>query len=60
MSNGASGQIFFVMQLFFLLEKSLENKDFASPTWIFKLVIWAPKKLDLYHSDVMGKSLPSK
>ena len=28
---------------FVLLEKNLENKDFASSAQIFKLLVWAPK-----------------
>ena len=29
-----------------LLKKNLENKDFASPTQIFKLLVWAPKSVN--------------
>ena len=33
---------------FVLLKKNLENKDFASPTQIFKLLSWAPKIAKTY------------
>ena len=46
---------------FVLLEQNLENKDFASPNQIFKLLAWAPKIVKtIRHSDVMGNCLSSK
>ena len=33
---------------FVLLEKNLENQDFASPTRTFKLLVWAPKIVKTY------------
>ena len=45
---------------FVLLEKNLENKDFASPTLIFKLLVSGEKIVKTYISDVMGNCLPSK
>ena len=43
-----------------LPEKILKNKDFASPTRIFRLLAWAPKILKTYISDMMSNCLPSK
>ena len=49
MYNDASCGIFFVMLIIlFYLKKNLENKDFASPTQIFKLLVWAPKIVKTY------------
>ena len=42
-----------------LSEKNLKNKDFASLTHSFKLLVWVPKIIKTYISDAMGKHMPS-
>ena len=38
--------------------KNLKNKDFASLTLLFKLLVWVPKIIKTYIGDVMGKHMP--
>ena len=49
MYNGASNGIFFAMLIiWFNLKKNLKNKEFASLTQIFKLLVSVPKIIKTY------------
>ena len=49
MYNDKSTAIFFVMFITcFYLKKYLENKDFATFTQIFRLLVWSPNIVKTY------------